>query len=191
VRKGGQKAKSNAHQRRVAGIFTLAYYPAGEGLFKSTPGSGGWDKRAAPGDIIAFKYVSKEKDQMVIDETFPMTIECKDWKDENVKHFFSGLYSDESQLFGWMEQSLGDSFWVKKVPIVVFKLYRTENVAMVMSTDFQQLAKMFGNFVGKIYRLGRTREKGFKADGIGTLVFVLLKDFIQWIDWEIYKKGVC
>lgn len=192
MRKGGQKAKGTAHQRRVAELFfTPAYYPLGDGLFKSTPGSGGWDKRAAPGDIIAFKYVSKERDQMVIDETFPMTIECKDWKDENVKHFFSGLYSDESQLFGWMEQSLADSFWVKKIPIVVFKLYRTENVVMLMSSTFNKLADLFGNFTGKIYIIEKIMPKGYnkEQEAYQKLVLVLLKDFIQWIDWRVYMLG--
>lgn len=203
MRKGGQKAKGSAHQRAVAEFFTPAYYPKGDGLFKSTPGSGGWDKRAAPGDVIAFKYTDKEKNQMVTDETFPMTIECKDWRDENVKHFFSGLYSEESQLFGWMEQSWEDALVVKKVPIVVFKLYRTANIVMLISTDFNSLANYFGNFTGKKYAIEKKmskeeqsyKEKTVKrSEGQITflmhqeLVFILLKDFLEWIDWEIYKK---
>lgn len=191
MRKGGQKAKGTAHQRRVANIFTPAYYPKGEGLFKSTPGSGGWDKRAAPGDVIAFKFVDKERNQMIIDKDFPMVIECKDWKDDNVKHFFSGLYSDESQLFDWMEQAYGDSLYVGKIPIVVFKLYRTENVVMFMSSSFNKLADLFGNFTGKTYVIEKIMPKRYnkEKEAYQRLVFVLLRDFIQWIDWEAYKSN--
>lgn len=203
MRKGGQKAKGNAHQRWVADLFTPAYYPAGDGEFKSTPGSGGWDKRAAPGDVIAFKYLDMETKEMGRDKTFPMVIECKDWRDENVKHFFSGLYSEDSQLFDWMAQAWEDSLVVKKMPIVVFKLFRTENIVMILSTDFYSLAQNFGNFVGKIYMIEKTmpkEQKSYKekiverSDAQMTflmhqeMVFVLLKDFIEWIDWEIYKS---
>lgn len=202
MRKGGQKAKGNAHQRWVASLFTPAYYPKGDGEFKSTPGSGGWDKRAAPGDIIAFKYLNKETKEMGRDKTFPMVIECKDWRDESVKHFFSGLYSEESQLFGWMEQAWEDSLVVKKMPIVIFKLYRTENVAMILSTDFYSLAETFGNFVGKIYTIEKImpkeqksyKEKIIERSDVQTtflmhqeLIFVLLKDFLEWIDWEFFR----
>lgn len=191
MRKGGQKAKGSAHQRRVANLFTPAYYPEGQGLFKSTPGSGGWDKRAAPGDVIAFKYIDEETKELGRDKNFPMVIECKDWKDANVKHFFSGLYSDESQLFDWMEQAMDDALVVKKIPIVVFKLYRTENVVMLMSSTFNKLADLFGNFTGKIYIIEKIMPKGYnkEQEAYQKLVFVLLKDFIQWIDWRVYMLG--
>jgi len=204
MKKGGQKAKSNAHQRRVAGLFTSAYYPTDDGLFKSTPGSGGWDKRAAPGDVIAFKYIDEETKEMGRDKTFPMNIECKDWRGESVKHFFSGLYSDESQLFGWMEQAWEDALLIKKMPIVVFKLYRTENVVMLLSTDFYSLTNYFGNFVGKIYTIEKIMPKEQKSHKEKTikhsrgettflmhqeLIFILLKDFLEWIEWELFKSG--
>ena len=131
MKKGGQKAKSNRHQNMVAKIFDDAYYPEGDGEFRSTPASGGWDKRIAPGDIQPFVYRSRKSDEMIIDQSFPFSIECKDWKDENVKHIFSGLYSQPSQIYGWIEQSMGDADASGRIPVVVFKLYRTENVVLM------------------------------------------------------------
>jgi len=186
MKRGGQKAKGNAYERVVAKIFTETYYPAEDGEFRRVPLSGGWDKRAAPGDLIALKYVDKEGEEMVIDRSFPFLVECKTWKDENVKHFFSGLYSEDSIFFDWMLQACGDSSLARRLPLVVFKLYRTENVAMIVSTDFYQLANLFGNFVGKIYNIEKIMPKDEGAVP-QKLVFVLLKDFLEWIDWEVYK----
>jgi len=190
MRKGGQKAKGSTHQRRVARMFTGAYYPDDDGEFKSTPGSGGWDKRVAPGDIIAFKYTSADKDEMVIDRSFPLVVECKDWKDKNVKHFVSGLYAKECQLFGWMEQAIDDCVQARnkvgrKIPVVVFKLYRTENVVMIQSIEYSELTQMFGQLEVKRYVLKLIREEGEEA---WNLIFILLSDFLDWIDWDFYKE---
>ena len=192
MRKGGQKAKGNAHQRAVAAIFAGAYYPNGGGIFKSTPSKGGWESRAVPGDVIPFREIDPtgaaiSGAAMTIDLRFPFSIECKDWKDENVKHFVSGLYSAECQFFDWMEQSQSDASCVGKMPIVIFKLYRTKNMAMLSSQDFREIANSFGNFVGKMYVLERIMPMN-EAAASQKLVFVLLSDFIEWIDWHIYKE---
>lgn len=186
MKKGSQKAKGNAYELVIAKLFTETYYPAEDGEFRRVPLSGGWDKRAAPGDLVALKYVDTEGEEMVIDRSFPFSVECKTWKDENVKHFFSGLYSEESIFFDWIRQACADSSPVRKTPLVVFKLYRTENIAMLVSTDFYQLASLFGNFVGKIYNIEKIMSKNEKEIP-QKLVFVLLKDFLEWIDWEVYK----
>lgn len=196
MKKGGQKAKANAHQRAVAKIFTEAYYPDGDGEFRSTPGSGGWDKRIAPGDVIAFKKIAPvhghtgmtPEPDFAIDNTFPLSIECKDWRDENVKHFFSGLYSEESQIFDWMRQSLADASCVNKTPIVVFKLFRTENIVILLSHDFVRLADLFGNFGKKFYTINSVPEKAVYHMRL-ELTLMLLKDFIEWIDWYVFKVG--
>ncbi len=99
MKKGRQKQKGTAYERMIAKLFTEAYYSAEDGEFRRVPLSGGWDKRTAPGDLIALKYVDKEGEAMVIDSSFPFSVECKTWRDENVKHFFSGLYSNETVIF--------------------------------------------------------------------------------------------
>lgn len=201
MRKGGQKQKANAYERSVAEIFTKMYYPTGDGEFRRIPLSGGWDKRAMPGDLVPLRFVDKDTEEMTIDKTFPMTIECKIWKD--IKHFFSGLYSSESQLFDWMAQAWEDALIAKKIPVVVFRLFRVENIVMLISTDFNSLTNYFGNFTGKIYSIEKTmlreqqsyKEKKVKrSEGEITflmhqkLVFILLKDFLEWIDWEFFKS---
>lgn len=178
MKKGGQKAKSNRHQNMVAKIFDDAYYPEGDGEFRSTPASGGWDKRIAPGDIQPFVYRSRKSDEMIIDQSFPFSIECKDWKDENVKHIFSGLYSQPSQIYGWIEQSMGDADASGRIPVVVFKLYRTENVVLMCDLDWGQLRGLFGRFKYPTYKV---------MGGPYTIVFGLLSDFIKWVDWGWYK----
>jgi len=192
MRKGGQKAKSYVHERAVGELFTKVYYPHDDGIFlrrDSVPGIR--DKKMVPGDLVAFKYLSKDKEEMAIDKSFPFVIECKSWKD--IKQFFSGLYSDESALFSWIEQVYEDSLYAKKIPIVVFKLYRQENIVELRSIDFDQLANLFGNFVGKIYTIEKIMpKKQIVAESIVVyqkLIFVLLEDFLEWIDWDVYKLG--
>ena len=176
MKKGGQKAKGNRHQNAVADIFNVAFYSDDDGEFRSTPASGGWDKRIAPGDIQPFKFLGDGS--MVFDQAFPFSVECKDWKDENVKHIFSGLYSKPSQVYEWWEQSQTDAQASGKMPIVVFKLYRTENVVLLHHEHFSQLTELFGKFPGSIYKV---------IGGPHPIVFVLLRHFIDWIDWGFYK----
>lgn len=178
MKKGGQKAKANRHQNIVCKIFDGVYYPDGDGEFRSTPASGGWDKRIAPGDVQPFVFRSRHSEEMIIDQSFPFSIECKDWKDENVKHIFSGLYSQPSQIYGWLEQSMYDAKASGRIPLVVFKLYRTENIVLMHQTDWAQLRELFGRFGVGTYKV---------MGGPYSIVFALLKDFIKWVDWGWYK----
>ena len=198
MKKGGQSKKGNAYENRVAKLFTAAYYSEGDGEFRRAPKSGGWDKRVIPADLVALKYVKatddqllppgfNPKDPMEIDKVFRFAVECKNWKDGNVKHFVSGLYSVDSQIFGWMEQAIEDASYSKKTPLVVFKLYGKHNVVEILYPDFSILSTFFGNFPGKMYVVGSVIPK--TKDG-KTYVFALLSDFLEWIDWEVYKSAV-
>ena len=180
MRKGGQKQKGNRHQSAVGKIFTKAYYPDITGEFRNTPGSGGWDKRIAPGDIQPFFFKHFSHKHMTLDSSFPFSVECKDWKDENVKHIFSGLYSKPSQIYDWLEQSMNDASASGKVALVVFKLYRTENVALMHYASWFKLGAIHGKFPELIYKV---------SGGPHSIVFVSLLHFVEWIDWEYYKKG--
>lgn len=188
MKRGGQRAKGNAYELRIAHLLTEVYYPDEDGQFRRVPLSGGWDKRVAPGDIIALKYTDVWKKEMVVDKSFPFSIECKDWKDQNVKHFFSGLYSKESSFFEWMEQASEGARTTKKMPLVVFKLYRSENIVMLDMMHFTQLRDTFGIFPGgNWYLLSRYKPQEVQCISSGSFVFCLLKDFTNWIDWEVYK----
>jgi len=182
MRKGGQKQKGNTYERAIAKIFTEIYYPEGDGEFRRVPLSGGWDKRMAPGDLVALRYTSAEGVGMVIDSSFPFSIECKTWKGENVKHFFSGLYSKETIIFDWIRQATEDCEPSKKMPIVVFKLLRTDNILLMERGVFYQMGNLFGNFPGKKwYKLIK-----YEPDDM-QLIFCLLNDFLNWIDWDVFK----
>lgn len=183
MKQGGQKAKGSAFERRVAEIFTEAFYPDGDGEIRRVPMSGAWDKRSSPGDLIAFKYKLRGSEEMIIDTSFPHVVECKDWKD--VKHFFSGLYGNESAVFDWMMQADNDAKPTGRIPLVVFKLYRQRVIGMLKTTDFSRLTDLFGEPEAKHYFLKRFT--------IGTdcyqnrLVFLLFDEFLDWIDWSHFK----
>lgn len=189
MKQGAQKAKGSAYERVIAGLLAEAYYPEGDGEMRRVPLSGGFDPRLVPGDLMALKRVSNDSDEMVIDQSFPFSIECKNWN--AIGHFFKGLYSNESQLYDWIEQASKDASHAKKMPLVVFKLYRQEHIAMLLDSDFHKITALFGRFSGKIYTL-RRYEKGDLPDFDTRLVtddlmFCLLKDFLNWIDWDHYR----
>jgi len=197
MRKGGQSQKGNSYENRIAKLFTIAYYSEGDGEFRRAPKSGGWDKRVIPADLVALRRSEgegemlpldrKAKYPMEIDKAFRFSVECKNWKDENVKHFMSGLYSVDSQIFGWMEQAIEDASYSKKTPIVVFKLFGTKDVIEILYPDFAKLSEIFGVFPGKMYIVGSIipgTEEG------KSYVFALFSDFLEWIDWEVYKSAV-
>jgi len=182
MKKGRQRQKSNPYERKIAAIFTQAYYPMNDGEFRKVPLSGGWDKSVVSGDILALKFDRVAEAKRIFDNSFPLSVECKTWADENVKHFFSGLYSAESELFEWMEQAVYDSRSCEKTPVVVFKLFRTHNIIMIRAHDWYEMKMLFGDFNHKMYFL-RRYERESSAD----IVFVLLADFLDWIDWGVYK----
>lgn len=188
MKPGGQKKKGSAYERTIAKLFTEAYYPDGSGEFRRVPLSGGWDKRVTPGDLMALKYSGIDDTKglaMVIDKTFPFSIECKNYRDENVKHFFSGLYSKQSQMFDWMQQAVTDAVAGSKFPLVVFKLYGSNNIVMTNRITFDKLRYIFGLFIGDYFNLIFTGNKGHEKT---ELSFFLLKDFFEWLDWEVFSS---
>jgi len=186
MKKGGQGAKGGAYERALTELFTKAYYPDGDGEFQRVPRSGAWDERIVGGDIMAFKYAYDGK--LLIDQSFPLSVEGKNWRDENVSHFFTGLYcKEESEFFLWMAQSVKAAEKTKKMPLVAFKLYRQENVAMMRSEDFWKISQMFGSFPGPMYMMAKMQPATEESSLQVSLVFMLLKDFLEWIDWQTYK----
>jgi len=173
-------------EREIAEIFTQAYYSDEDGEFRRIPQSGGWTiiasgKKIFPGDLIPFRF---ETDGVIVDMRFPFSIECK--TRNKMEQFVSGLYAKESQFFGWIQQAIDDAEPFKKIPIVVFKLFRTNNIVMMTINNFYQLREIFGNIDGKYYFL-KCYEKQIETQG---LVFLLLKDFIDWIEWSLYKMRI-
>jgi len=188
MRPGGSKAKGSDYERAIAKLFTAAYYPEGDGEVRRIPLSGGWDKRLVPGDLVPLKCVDKQTEEMVIDRSFPFSVECKTYADANVKHFFSGLYSKETVIFEWLEQAIDDCRPSKKMPLVVFKLFGTKNILLLESDIFYQMGNMFGNFPGKKwYKLIRNKPDEVDCTFSERIIFCLLEDFLEWIDWSVFK----
>jgi len=178
MKKGGQRQKSGRHERRIGKLFDGEWYPDDDGEFRRTPSSGGWDKRIAPGDIQPFKFMSDKSEEMQLDNSFPFSVECKDWHDDNVKHIFAGLYGKPSQVYDWMEQAEGDAQASGKIPVVIFKLYRTEDLVMMLMRDRARLRELFGIFEHGVYQVIGGPEK---------IIFCRFKPWLEWIDWGFYK----
>jgi len=182
MKSGRQKAKGSAYERVVAKLFTEQFYPNGGGEFRRVPLSGGWDKRVAPGDLIALGSgvadCIGEEQALVIDRRFPFCVECKNYRDENVKHFFSGLYSNQSQMFNWMAQAQRDADISGKFPLVVFKLFKANHVCMTSKRTMHELMISFGEFAGRIFTLTQVDN----GEHTITVMLFLLDDFFKWID---------
>jgi len=171
-------------ERKVAELLTNVYYPEDDGEFRRVPQSGGWDKKVVTGDIMALKRVYGGG--LVFDLSFPFSVECKTYRD--IKHFFSGLYSAESELFEWMNQSQIDCEHIRgRMSIVTFKLYRQKIIAMLKAQTFTQLKELFGEPSFKYYFLRRHYLDPDDRHLPNLLVLCLFSDFVEWIDWEVYK----
>lgn len=187
MKQGQQKAKGSAYERVIADLLTKAYYQEGDGNFRRVPLSGGFDPRLVPGDLMALKRVSNDTDEMIIDQSWPFSVECKNWR--TVSHFFKGLYANESEMFDWMDQATRDASHAKKMPLVVFKLYRQEHLAILLFKDWCQLGMTFGAYSCKRYEVMRfVREAYLGEDDVNVkLVFMKFVELLEWVDWEVYK----
>lgn len=195
MRPGGGKAKGSAYERAVAEVLTKAYYPDGDGLFQRILPQPIPKKGEVRGDLKALKYrtdfpITRYEGQdlsryLVFDNSWPFVVECKSYKE--VKPFFCGLYAKETALFDWMDQAAEVADIEKHTPLVVFKIFRSEHIAMLRTTDFSRLMDMFGVCKAKRFRLTMLVE-GNETKG---MTMLLLTDFLSWIDWGVYKVGGC
>lgn len=174
-----------SYERVIGAIFTKIYYPDETGEFRRTGAlvqSGKREEKVIPGDLAALRH--SYGGVLELDRSFPFSLECKTWKD--IKHFFVGLYAAESEMWDWIEQATDDASHIQLTPLVIFKLYRTNNVCMLLATDFSKLKEMFGEPDINYYFLRRFIKK-LDANKPRLLIFLLLSDFIEWIDWDIYR----
>lgn len=99
------RRKGRKYQKKVCNELSI-WWTGSIGNFRSTPGSGGWDKEMAPGDITPKKGF----------EEFPFTVECK--KRKNID-FFATL-RPKSEFWIWWGQSHYDSTQSGKIPLLIF-----------------------------------------------------------------------
>jgi len=181
MRPGGGKQKGSAFEREVGKILTASYYPEDDGIFQRIYSHPIPKKGETRGDLKALKYllVDGEK-QLVFDNSWPFTVECKSWKE--IKYPFCGLYAQDSEIFDWMKQADEVAMVDKKTSLVVFRLYRTAICAMIKGNDLCKLEEMFGEYPKRVYAVTK-RDVQENAK----LIFMLLNDFLEWIDFGIFK----
>lgn len=178
------KEKGGQFERDVAKLFAASFYPDGEGTFRRVPLSGGWDKRLTPGDLMALKRRDLGSDELVLDPSFPFSVEAKCWKSSSVSHFLSGLYGEESHFFLWMNQASADAQISSKIPVVVFKIFR-KPVICIRKNDFLKMTDIFGSVNGTTYEIRRGVKSECSFDN--HLVYMLFEVFLTWVDWAVYK----
>lgn len=193
MRPGGGKAKGGSFERQIAEVLTKAYYPDGDGIFQRILPQPIPKKGEVRGDLKALRYMSdgtisipprgpNADRYLVFDSTWPFVVECKNYKD--VDPFFKGLYAKDTLLFDWIDQANEVALLEHKMPLVVFRLFRTENIAMMWNRDYIELVKMFGVMPTRTFLLSRDKVMEHTA-----LRFVLLNDFLEWVDWGVYKAA--
>ena len=184
MRPGGGKSKGSSYERTIAKILTVSYYPDEDGRFQRIYSHPIPAKGETRGDLVALRYFSVGPDDekaLVKDSSWPFTVECKCYKD--VRPFFSGLYASESLLFAWMAQATVVAETEKKTPLVVFRIFRGENLVMLRRIDFAQMKELFGLPKAKYYQVLRYSPM---EENWG-LILLLLKDFLEWIDFGVYR----
>lgn len=181
MRPGGGKEKGSSYERAVAEILTKAYYPEGGGVFKRVESKAG-KKGEKKSDLLSLKYItdptSGEKD-LILDRSFPFSIECKNYKE--VKPVFCGLYAKDSEIWDWMKQAEDSA--QGKMPLVIFRLFRTMHVVMFNLETWVKLHETFGEFPTRGFRI----SQGSPQESTRTLCFFLLSDFLEWVDFGVYR----
>jgi hypothetical protein len=189
MKPGGGKSKGSSYERHVAELLTKAYYPDNDGEFRRIYSYPIPSKGARPGDLKAMRkyHIAANDEQMVLDVSWPFSVECKNYKD--IKLPFCGLWAKESAVWDWMRQAEETASQLPHIsgddpylPLVVFRLFRTADVAMINGSTFGRLHALFGIYSKLYYTLWRQSLPSSHA-----LHLFLLSDFLKWIDWGVYK----
>jgi len=111
-RKGRGKAKGKGYERRVGEI--LGNWWQGK-PFRSTPQSGGWDKQANDGDVVAYGdlYIPAGSD-------FPFSVECKRQECWSLEDLVNPNLVALCPILTWWDQCFNDACRVCKLPLLVF-----------------------------------------------------------------------
>ena len=188
MKAGGGKSKGSAYERRIRDILTASYYPDGGGEFQRIYSHPIPKKGEVRGDLKALKYIvtgspldREEERALVLDSSFPFAVECKNYT--KVKPLFCGLFASECELWGWMTQAVEAS--EGKMPLVVYRLFRTADIAVLRSTDFAKFKELFGVYRHECYAL--THYSGESGEIESSLFLFLLKDFLEWVDWGVFR----
>ncbi len=132
---GGAAAreKGNKWERDVCKVFQTLW----QCEFRRSPRSGGWDKRVAPGDIIAINP----------DAGFPLSVECKAQEGWSLDDML--FRPDKGTLPGFLRQAWGDALGAGLAPVLVAKrnfqppliFMPSEVRELLLARDFQAVAR--------------------------------------------------
>lgn len=184
MRKGGGKEKGSEYERTVAKILTAAFYPDGGGIFRRVYSHPIAKKGEVKSDLKALKFMSddvyKDPESMVLDRSFPFSIECKNYR--GVKPVFCGLYAQPSEIWNWMKQAEDAS--EGKMPLVIFRLYRTLDLVMINNPTRVRLKELFGDYKQQSFSIKRNDD----SDPFYSILHLfVLSDFLNWIDFGVFR----
>lgn len=182
MKRGGGKEKGSAYERLIAATLSLAYYPDGGGVFQRIYAYPMSKKGEVRSDLVALKYIADGPDgkSLVLDRSFPFAVECKNYR--AVKPLFCGLYAKPCEVWDWLEQSSTAS--EGKMPVVVFRLYRTKDILMINDNTFGRLKETFGSYPCEFFSVTQCTPQ---SDARKTLNFFVLEGFLKWIDWGVFR----
>jgi len=119
------KSKGNDYERRVAKLLGEWWWGQ---PFRRTPSSGGWDKLAQDGQVMASGDLIAPPEAK-----FPFCIECKKRK-EHI-NFFATQSEASDVVFDWWKQCIGDAKAMNQQPLLVFNCHSQEYIAFDTSTE--------------------------------------------------------
>lgn len=179
MKRGGGGAKGSAYERTIAQILTDEFYPDNDGMFQRVYGHPIPVKGTVKNDLKAMRrYVVDGEETLVLDASWPFSVECKNYKAVDLP--FAGYWKKESDLWSWMAQA--EEAAKNKMPLVVFRLFRTPDFAMINGQTFGQLHALFGYYKKLYYTIWRQELPNSQ-----TLHVFLLSEFLDWIDWGVFK----
>jgi hypothetical protein len=187
MRRGGGKEKGSEYERTVAKILTQSFYPDGGGVFQRVYAYPMAKKGDVRSDLVALKYVPSSEPlhgetvlDLVADRSFPFSVECKNYR--GVKPVFCGLYAQSSEIWDWMKQAEDAS--EGKMPLVIFRLYRTLNLVMINNPTRVRLKELFGEFTKRSFSIKRNDDSD---PYYSVLHLFVLSEFLDWIDFGVFR----
>jgi hypothetical protein len=181
-RRNPSKEKGSAYERAIAAILSSSFYSGGDGTFQRIQSQPIPAKGQKSADVEALRYMEVDGEQVLIcDRSWPFSIECKNIR--KAKHFFSGLYEKDFEIVSWASQAALVAARDGKVPLLIVRLFRSKDLAVLRAEDYARMAEYFGKPKGRRMELRSIgdEERAF------SFVFLLLEDFLDWVDWEFYK----
>jgi hypothetical protein len=133
------KKKGNSYEREIANEFSELF----QDTFRRVPQSG-----AIVGGMNRDKNLTLRQDaqeilagDIISPQWFPFSIECKNYGEKTGPNIYCLLESDDKTLDKWIEQGRGDSQFSKKEFLVMIKITRRAEYAVLDWEKFNEILK--------------------------------------------------